>query len=269
MTAKVPRKAGRRVFGVDPAAYDRARLPYPGRVYKTLQTRCGLVPGTAVFEVGAGTGIATRQLLRLGARPITIIEPDRRMAAFLLSTLGGDRSRVAWVPKPFEQAGLAPGTYDLGVAATSFHWVPERLGLRKVARALRPGGWWASWGNQHGDPTRRSPFHEAIQPLYRQLHGSVNEPARPSSLRHARVRRLAALESVDRFDRISSGYLHWTATLSAEHITELWSTFSDVLSLPLKKRAWFLSEFRRVAEEQFGGRVKIPILTPLTTARRT
>ncbi|EQD38338.1 Methyltransferase type 11, partial [mine drainage metagenome] len=54
-------------------------------------------------------------------------------------------------PHRFEEVPLRPGSFDLGVAATSFHWLPERRGLRKVARALRPGGWWAAWGNEHGD----------------------------------------------------------------------------------------------------------------------
>ncbi|EQD27852.1 Methyltransferase type 11, partial [mine drainage metagenome] len=140
------------IFGRDPEAYHRARLPYPERVYQVLIRRCGLRPGTATFEIGPGTGIATRELLQRGASPLTLIEPDRRLVRFLRANLRYRPGAVTFHPHRFEEVPLRPGSFDLGVAATSFHWLPERRGLRKVARALRPGGWWAAWGNEHGDP---------------------------------------------------------------------------------------------------------------------
>jgi 16S rRNA A1518/A1519 N6-dimethyltransferase RsmA/KsgA/DIM1 with predicted DNA glycosylase/AP lyase activity len=35
------------------------------------------------FEVGAGTGTATRRLLELGADPLIAVEPDARLVDFL------------------------------------------------------------------------------------------------------------------------------------------------------------------------------------------
>ncbi len=269
MPASVPRAAGRTVFGRDPGAYARARLPYPERVYEVLESRCGLRPGTAVFEIGPGTGIATRELLRRGAMPLTAVEPNRRLASYLECSLGHDRARVRILRQPFERATLPPASFDLGVAATSFHWLPERTALRRVARALRPGGWWAAWWAHHGDPHRTSAFHESLQPLYEHLEGrpTSKESARQ---RQARTRRgrILALESTGTFDRIRYEYIHWNVTLSTERVTALWGTFSDILILPPKQRAWFLSELARIADEQFHGSVTFPGLTPLLTARR-
>jgi SAM-dependent methyltransferase len=269
MCPSVSRREGRRVFGVDPGSFDRARLDYPERVYDILRTRCGLCPTISVFEVGAGTGIATRALLKRGVESVTAIEPDRRMARYLRGTLGSHRERVQVVTEPFERAPLPPGAFDLGVAATSFHWVAERSGLRKVARLLRPGGWWAEWGNRHGNPSRRSPFRDAIQPLYRTLARTGYRAFTFQPFKAERRKHLSVLHSLERFERISSELIRWSVRLSSAHVTTLWSTFSDVLSLPPKKRRWFLAEMRRTADEQFGGRVEIRMLTPIYTARRS
>jgi hypothetical protein len=63
---KIPLSEGRRLFGNDPLAYANARPDYPEKVYQRLRTRCELGPGISVFEIGAGTGLATQRLLALG-----------------------------------------------------------------------------------------------------------------------------------------------------------------------------------------------------------
>ena len=55
---------GRRLFGLDPAGYRAGRPDYPGAIYETLVQRCGLGPTARVLEIGPGTGLVTRHLLR-------------------------------------------------------------------------------------------------------------------------------------------------------------------------------------------------------------
>jgi SAM-dependent methyltransferase len=138
MTAGIDRSFGRRAFGADPAKYHAARPAYPEWVFQRLSEACGLRPGAAVFEIGAGTGTATRQLLSRGADPLIAIEPDPRLAAFLRQTITDQTLQISLVP--FEEAELAEVGFDLGVAATSFHWLEEDAALAKIARLLRPGG---------------------------------------------------------------------------------------------------------------------------------
>jgi len=270
VSARITRKTQGTVFGRDPEAYDRARPGYPIRIYEILTTRCGLHRGATVFEIGPGTGIATRELLRRGADTITAIEPDRRLARFLARSLGARAGRVNVLVEPFERAKLPSQGFDLGVAASSFHWTPERMALRKVARLLKPGGWWASWNNIHGDPSRSGPFYRAIQPLYTELSGvpSPGVVARSSAARHRRES-VAAMRSVGQFDRISREDIQWSVTLKTGQVRALWGTFSDILVLPPPKRRWFLLNIGRIVEEEFDGEVKIPILTYIYTARRT
>jgi protein-L-isoaspartate O-methyltransferase len=85
---EIDRIEGRRVFGLDPAGYYSARPEYPAEVYQLLKKRCNLRPGTRAFEIGAGTGLAPRHLLRLGADRLLIVEPDDRLAQYLKISLG-------------------------------------------------------------------------------------------------------------------------------------------------------------------------------------
>jgi SAM-dependent methyltransferase len=232
-------------------------------------TRCGLRPDTAVFEIGPGTGIATRELLRLGANPITLIEPDRRLARFLAGSLRSWGDRVNISIESFQRVALSTESFDLGVAATSFHWLPERLALRKIALVLKPGGWWATWNNHHGDAYRPSPFHRALQPLYSELsHGRIGGGQTKASVARDRRNRIGALKSVGKFDHIRREEIRWTATLDTARVKALWGTFSDVVTLPSKKRDWFLTKLAGIVDEQFGGEAKFPMLTPVYTARR-
>src|SRR5471030_2396814 len=139
--AQTSKAFGAVAFGGDAAGYDSALPDYPPWVFDLLCERCGLAPGAAVFEIGAGTGTATRRLLALGADPLADIEPDARMAARLRQTAADSALQI--IAATFETANLQGARYDLGVCATAFHWLDEDEALAKIARLLRPGGWWA------------------------------------------------------------------------------------------------------------------------------
>jgi len=70
----IDQKFGRVAFGDDPGSYHATRPGYPDWVFETLRDRCHLAPGTATFEIGAGTGTATRRMLDFGANPLRAIE---------------------------------------------------------------------------------------------------------------------------------------------------------------------------------------------------
>lgn len=264
--SEISKEAGRGAFGLDPAGYDRSRPDYPAWVFETLRARCGVVEGTAAFEIGAGTGKATRQLLALGVNPLVAIEPDPRLAAFLAGD--GDQAALWIVNSTFEDVELQRSHFDLGTSATAFHWLDESSALAKIANALRSGGWWCPFWNIYGDPDKSDPFHEATRDLL------SPGPANPSNQEHSRLEfgadvdaRVSAMEATGAFDIVEAHKSTWSVVLDAAQVVDLYASYSNV-SLR-SDRDIVLAELGRIARDEFQNRVTRNITTVLYLARRS
>ena len=153
------RRAG--AFGEAADRYDRYRPRYPQSLVAALVAR----HGARVLDVGAGTGIASAQLMEAGAE-VLAVEPDPRMAA--LAAGKGVRVEQA----TFEDWQPAGRTFDLVVFAQSFHWMQPERALTKVASILSPGGRLALLSN------RVTPVSPARQDLDEAYAGHLDESQR-------------------------------------------------------------------------------------------
>jgi SAM-dependent methyltransferase len=259
----IDRAFGRQAFGTDPASYHAARPAYPDWVFEVLRERCGLAHGMTTFEIGAGTGTATRRLLDLGANPLVALEPDLRLATYLRETIRDEALRV--IVSSFEEAALDVASFDLGVSATAFHWLDEDTALVKVAELLRPGGWWAMIWNVFGDGSRPDPFHEATKEL-------LSGPSSPSASSHNipfgldLEARMAALEQTRAFDAFEHRTSTWPLILDPDQTVALYATYSNISIRP--DREAILAQLGRIARDVFHGRVTRNMTTSLYIARR-
>jgi SAM-dependent methyltransferase len=116
-------------FGGAAQNYDAYRPRYPDQLIDDV-----LAPGVRrVLEAGAGTGIASMQLIERGA-DLLAVEPDTRMAAV---------AQAKGIPveiSTFEQWDPAGRQFDRVVFAASFHWVDPTVALPKVRDILSDGG---------------------------------------------------------------------------------------------------------------------------------
>jgi SAM-dependent methyltransferase len=258
---------GRRAFGLDAANYDTARPQYPDRVFALLRQRCGLRAGTRTFEVGPGTGLATRPLLAAGASPLVAVEPDERLAAVLRDRTPDERLHI--VNATFEDAELSGDAFDLGTSATAFHWLDQRTALAKVADLLKPGGWWAMWWNVFGDPERDDAFHEATRSLLSTLPATPSDSpnwAHPFAL--DKDSRFADLESVGEFLDVEFENLKWTLVLNPDQVRALYATYSQFSVLNEAERNRVLDALSEIAAREFDGRVERNMCTAIYTCQR-
>jgi SAM-dependent methyltransferase len=252
---------GRRLYGDDPSGYDAGRPDYPTRLYDLLERRWRARAGASVLEIGPGTGRVTRRLLDSGAK-VTAVEPNTDMAAWLMDSLPGEDVHV--VVAPLEDAELPDASFDLAVAATSFHWVRPGSGLPKLRRVLRPDAWLALWWTLFEDPSDPDEFDRQVVGLLGASPGGV-EPGRPPFQVDERAR-LAELRGAGFVDT-KSEILRSHHRLDADDAVALYSTMAIVLRRPEPERAKLLDALRSVVADRFGGEVTRTYVTALYTAR--
>jgi SAM-dependent methyltransferase len=89
-------------------------------------------------DIGAGTGIWTRQVAARGVRSASAVEPNDDMRG--QGIRGSATTGIHWFKGSGEATGLPDRSYDLLTMASAFHWVDFDRGTAEFARVLRPGG---------------------------------------------------------------------------------------------------------------------------------
>jgi SAM-dependent methyltransferase len=266
MPDSIDRSEGRGLFGLDAETYDEIRPPYPQQIYDLLTASGALREGAATLEIGAGSGLASRRLLELGANPLVVVEPDARFLTQLRSLAEGFEA-VEVIGSAFEDARLPDARFDLVCAATSFHWIDPVPALARIAGLLKPEGHVALWWNVFGDPDRSDAFHEATQGLLSPL--SESPSGRPKAIPfaldvEARRREFAASGG---FDEPLFAMYKWTLVLDARQVGALYGTFSPVNRLPPAERSEMLAALMDIAEREFGGNVERNMISAIYLAR--
>ena len=119
----------------DGARYDGSRPDYPAAALDWVVGGLGLDDASRVLDLGAGTGIMTRQLAaRVGS--VVAVEPSAGMRGVLAASLPG----VEALHGTAEAIPLPDGSVDAVVVAQAFHWFDPGPALAEIHRVLRRSG---------------------------------------------------------------------------------------------------------------------------------
>ena len=195
--------------------YADARPPYPAGIYEALAQAGVIGDGVRVLEVGAGTGLATRELLAAGCE-VVALEPGERLADLLRQAAAGARV----IEATLEDSALQDSSFDSVVAATAMHWIDLDRGLPAVHAALRPDGLLAVWRTIFGDESHATPFRAKVAAIVAARGASV--PRRPDD--NPSMQQLAA---GGWFTPVRTLWWEWSIDLTSEQIRRLFATFSD------------------------------------------
>lgn len=113
------------------AVYGRARPSYPSELIDLLVQDAGVKRGDSVVDLGAGTGIFTKDLVERGFA-VTAVEPNEKMRS------SADVKSATWIDGSFESIPLKDESQDWAVAAQAFHWADRKLALPEIRRVLKP-----------------------------------------------------------------------------------------------------------------------------------
>lgn len=260
--ARLETAVGRSIFGDDARQYHEARADYPRALYDDISKQARF-PVQAVLEIGAGTGLATQDLLKLRPRLYRAVEPDPVFAAHLAARF---RQPGFSVVEDIFPAADVDGSFDLIAAASSFHWTDQEIALDAIMRLLQPGGMLALWWNVYRQPGIGDAFADAIEPL---LEGLTLPPSEAGEGHYS-------LETANRVEQLrSAGFLDTRHSifrreraLNPAQARALFESYSFVRTLPADERSALLEAVESIVREQFGGTAPCQVLTPLYIAHK-
>ena len=244
-------------FGGDAERYDRTRPHYPEALVRRIVDGS---PGTAVLDVGCGTGIAARQFQAAGCSVLGV-EIDPRMADFARA-----RGLEVEVAK-FEDWDPAGRRFDTVIAAQTWHWVDPVAGAAKAARALRPGGRLALFWNVYNIPDELArPFGEIFDRVVPDspFKGRTQQRATFPSALHTRA--VEGIRETGAFAEPGEAWRYdWQCTYTRDEYLDQVPTTGGVTRLPPDKLAELLKGYG-AAIDAAGGSFTVDFTTEAATA---
>lgn len=262
--ADVERRHGLRArFDDDPGGYERSRPVAPGQVFDEAVTRAGLGPGSAVVEIGPGTGQATRELSQRGLRVLGL-ELGPGLAALARRNLAGVAG-VEVVTSSFEAWDPSGAHFDAVVACNSFHWVDPGVRFGKAAAVMGSMGHLVVLDTPWVIPEDADRFWWAVQDDWVAVGASRVDPAtkHPDLVNDLEVE----VEASGAFERPVVRRLRFEVRYTAEGYAMALSTQSAVKELPYDAQTELVARVRHRLERS-GGSVTAHFLAVLTVARR-
>jgi SAM-dependent methyltransferase len=250
--------------------YDRVRHSYPPQAFADLfaylrEAREAAAPD--VLEIGPGTGKATRALLDAGARVVGV-EIGERMADFLRGAFSSEL-RLTVVEGAFEEVELPAGSFDVILAATSFHWVDTAVRLDKSAELLRPSGVLATLSTVQVESEVGRGFFERTAPIYARYHESGDHGYVAPAPEEATPPELAEMEAHSSFGDVTLLRYRWDQTYSSVAYADLLRSYSNVQVMEPGDREGMIAELCEMIDREFDGYVVRPLVIALAMARRS
>jgi SAM-dependent methyltransferase len=257
------RKRLRETFDEVPEQYEQHRPRYPSPLFEDLAELAALRPEARVLEIGCGTGQATRALARRGY-DILCIELGTSLAEYARQKLAR-YAKVRVVTSPFEEWDPDRSSFDLVLAATSWHWLDPDLRYAKAAGVLKLDGALAIISTHHVLPEDGDQFFVEIQDTYNAIGETDSPPPPPDQVADERE----AIEASNLFGDVQVRRYLWEQSYTEEQYLALLDTYSGHRLMISAARQTLYQEIHRRIAVQPDQRVRKHYLFILHVARLT
>jgi len=238
--------------------YRKYRVGYSDEVLNLLiyHTGVGNKQDAVFADVGAGTGIWTKQVAQKGIKTIAVEPNDDMRRNGVITTEGLD---VEWKKGTGEETGLLSSSADWISMASSFHWTDPKKSLPEFHRVLKKGGHLTLIWNpllKEGDK-----IQEKIEQLIKQIVPEFNRGSR-SGDDFTKI-----LTSTGHFkDVIEIRTIHYVRRTVEEYI-DTWRAVNHLQAVAGSERfEKLLSEMRNILKDE--KYIDVPYLTKSWTAIR-
>ena len=253
----------RATFDEDAEHYLRGRPRWPDFVIDDVVELGGFGPGSAIVEIGCGTGQATVGLAERGI-DVTCVEFGSRLAAVASRELAA-YPNVRVIHADVEHWEPEAAAYDGVVAFLAFQWVDPERRYQIAAELLRRDGALAVASVHHVMPPGADPFYFEVQEDYRAVGMAGDEPPPPPE---EIVYLAGEIEASPLFGPVTERrHVYEVVSTADEHIALL-GTYSPHLLMPEEQRKDLFDRIRRRIDARPGGTVRKSMLSVVQAARR-
>jgi protein-L-isoaspartate O-methyltransferase len=253
-------------FDVFAENYHSVRPGYPIRVFEDIKRLCGIDDISRLLEIGAGSGIATVELAKLGGQ-ILAIEPGAHLAAIARKQTESSQN-VQVIQGTFETF-QSSNLFDGILAFTAYHWIDEGIKYRKVLDLLADSGSlvlvWNSFFLSDSEVMTEvgKTYHEYLPDAY------------PNNPNTAEINEGVLTKIHRREQEVVQNSLFYTIALhkyftiynyNAETYPKLLNTFPKVVEVEEVKKRRFLEQISQVVRKY--GTVAVPVLTTLIVCKK-
>lgn len=251
------RRSQRELFDEVADRYQATRRGYPSELVRFIVETARLEPGSAVLEVGCGTGQLTDQLAAYGLA-VTAIDIGNSMIAAARQRVSSPL--VSFQSVSFEAFAAPDAAFDAIVSATAFHWIDPEVKFAQSARLLKAGGWLAliATGESYDDPlgaaleemwTARcndaGVWDANSKPTATDLSGATGLFGPPVEGSHC-ARIVLPTETVLGVETTRATFLSWPDHVRQGFIGDLRRYLQTYADVPLTQRTWLaMAQVRR------------------------
>lgn len=249
------------IFNRSAEQYHKFRPGYPASMFNTIESVCNPDSTPEILEIGAGTGVATRELIQRFNPDITVVEPGKHLLEIARETCAGYPD-IHYIVSTFEDLSIQK-RFDWVFVATALHWLNPDTRFEKIAKLLKPGGFLIVCMN-HFSRTDDA-VYDQIAKIYADFHpdaGPVGFDLRKFQKLLIAQRHQEIIES-GFFTCVRQTIFKWSLSLTTDEYTGLLKTFSSNARHPADTMQKFYKAMEACIEDH-GSRLTLPVLTPLT-----
>lgn len=253
-------------FDMFAETYHSVRPGYPAQLYEDIRELCGIGKESRLLEIGAGSGIATVELAKLGGH-VVAIEPGSHLAAIARKQTR-EFPNVEVIEGTFESFESSDH-FDAILAFTAYHWIDQGIGYQKVHDLLDDAGSlvlvWNSFFLSDSEVTAEvnRAYHEYLPDAY------------PNESSVAEVNEGVLSKLHRREQEVVQNLLLYTVALrkyytaynyNAETCPKLLNTFPKIVEVSEEKRRKFFERVSEIVSKH--GTISVPVLTTLIICKK-
>lgn len=209
-----------------------------------------------------GTGKATRPFLDTQCE-FTGIEPGSHLIRLAREKFQ-DCDHFSAYCQTLQDFECPDETFDLIYAATSFHWIPEEYGYKRVYHLLKNDGVFARFAYHAGPDRGRNALTDEIQKLYRQY---MYQEELPTEYGDNDAKQLSDRMTAYGFEDATYKLYHMTKDFTADEYMALLRTYRNHMNLEPKDREKLFDGIFHAIEDN-GGIMTVYYTMDLELARK-